>query len=149
MWILSSILNKHRISVFLLAILVLFSFHFYSKDSISASYIEINTACQAGSASIRPVHYETDFDYMTSSGTVIRSADESIRLFMNFRTKQSRLGIYSSVLLFAIAFVMALFPYLIYGIAIHLYGRCMVPVWQIIRYIHLLDGEKDASYILI
>lgn len=130
-----------------MAILVLFSFHFYSKDLVSASHVQTSTACPPGSATILPIHYENDFDYMTSSGTVIRSANESIRLFMNFRTKQSRLGICSSVVLFAIAFVMALFPYLIYGIAIHLYGRCMVPVWEIIRYIHLFDGEKDASYV--
>lgn len=143
------ILKKRKIPVFLIAILVLFSFHYYSIESIYIPNMEISRTCQAGSSAILPIHYDVDFDYIPSSGAVIRSVEGNIRLFMNLRTKQSHLGIHSSVILFAIVFAMALFPYLIYRITIRLYGRCMIPIWRIIRYIHLLDGEKDASYIPI
>ncbi len=135
--------------VFIIIILVLSGFHYNSIELISIPSVKDYEAQQEDHSKILAVTSETDFNCLPAGEAVIRSVEGNIRLFMNFRSRQNRFGIGTSALLFAIVFAMVLFPYLIYSVAIDLYGRCMIPLWKIIAYIHLLDGKKGDANIQI
>ena len=61
------------------------------------------------------------------------------------RTQSTRLNV--SVIIMAIAVALMLFLYLAGNVAINIYGRCIVPVWRVVRYIHISDGEKGADIV--
>lgn len=142
-------IRQRKMLVFIIIILVLSCFHYNSMELISIPSIKDYEVQQADHSRILAVTSETDFNCLPAREAVIRSVEGNIRLFMNFRSRQNRFGIRTSVLLFAIAFAMVLFPYLIYSVAIDLYGRCMIPLWKVIAYIHLLDGKKGDANIRI
>ena len=61
------------------------------------------------------------------------------------RTQSARINV--SVIIMAIAVALMLFLYLAGNVAINIYGRCIVPVWRVVRYIHISDGEKGADIV--
>lgn len=141
--------EKRNIPVYFMIIFVISCIQFYSVQSISIPHLEDYELQRGEQPGILWVIMEPDFNCLPVQGTGIRNIEGNIRILLNIRTRQNRYGLGKGAVFAAIVFAMVLFPYFIYRITIYLYGRCMIPLWKVINYIHLLDGQKEAAYIRI
>lgn len=142
-------MEKRNIKIYCMILFIVCCFQFNSLPSISVPHMEDSRTRQEETSAILPVIPETDFNCLPVQGTSIRNAESGIRVFYNIRTRQNRYGMGKVAAFAAIVFAMVLFSYFIYRITIYLYGRCMIPLWKIINYIHLLDGQKEKASIRI
>ena len=141
--------EKRKIRIYCMILLLVCSFQFNFPSTVSVPHVKESGTRQEQPAAILPVISGTDLDCLPVRGTSIRPAEGSIRIFFNIRTRQNRYAAGKEAAFAAIVLAMALFPYFIYRIAIFLYGRCMIPLWKIINYIHLQDGQKERASIRI
>lgn len=141
--------EKRNIRMYCMILFILCCFQFNSISSISVPRTENSWSQQEGPSAFLPVITETDLNCLPVRGTSIRNTEGSIRVFFNIRTRQNRHTTGKEAVFAAIVLAMVLVPYYIYRITIFLYGRCMIPLWKIINYIHLLDGQKERASIRI
>ncbi|MDE7156505.1 MAG: hypothetical protein K2O02_00800 [Lachnospiraceae bacterium] len=142
-------MEKRNIRIYGMILFIVCCFQINSLQSISVPHMEDSRTGLEEASAILPVITETDFNCLPVQGTSIRNAEGRIRVFFNVRARQNRYGMGKEAAFAAIVFAMVLFPYFIYRITVYLYGRCMIPLWKIINYIHLLDGQKEKASIRI
>lgn len=141
--------EKRNIRIYCMILFLVCCFQFNSISSISVPHMDASRTQQGGPSAILPVITETDLNCLPVRGTSIRNPESVIRIYINNRTGQSRPFVGKEAAFAAIVSAMVLFPYFIYRITIYLYGRCLIPLWKIINYIHLLDGQKEKASIRI
>ena len=140
--------NYRRMIMIFIIILVISIVHSSTRVTLSIPNMSDSVLYKTQGPRILKVYHSADYRCIPSEPT-IHGVEENVRINMNFRAKQNRFEGSTSIILFTIVFAMVLVPYLFFYLIIYLYGRYVIPLWKVIRYIHLFDGEKDDAYILI